>query len=330
MMQASTQTVDYVIRAFRWDDLEGLVSLLQATGEADGEIYFPTLEQLRHEYESPMIDPERDNVVVTLPDGTLIGWGSVEIEDEGRVWADGEVHPAYRRRGIGTALLAFIDEKAAAAGLERVSAEHPVFLQHVGLSTSTENFKLLERAGYHYVRSFYTMQIDFDAPIEASPLPDGLELRPFDQARDLQAVYEAHQDSFQDHYGFHSDPFEEWQHFMVNRPEYDGTLWRIAWDGDQIAGIAINRSFGAADPGKGWVGTLGVRRAYRKRGLGGALLRHSLVGFQARGFHSAGLGVDANSLTNAVALYENAGMYVRLKRDIWRKMVRGDEADIGY
>jgi ribosomal protein S18 acetylase RimI-like enzyme len=73
---------------------------------------------------------------------------------------------------------------------------------------------------------------------------------------------------------------------------------------------------------------LAVRRPWRKRGLGYALLKRSFALFQSRGFKTAALGVDGSSLTNAVALYERAGMYVQQQRIVFRKMLRGTEEDL--
>jgi ribosomal protein S18 acetylase RimI-like enzyme len=51
-----------------------------------------------------------------------------------------------------------------------------------------------------------------------------------------------------------------------------------------------------------------VRRPWRKRGLGLALLNHSFGEFYRRGYRRVGLGVDAQNLTGALRLYEKAGM----------------------
>ena len=59
----------------------------------------------------------------------------------------------------------------------------------------------------------------------------------------------------------------------------------------------------------GWVEELGVRRSWRKKGLGLALLHHSFAEFYRREKHSVGLGVDAENLTGALRLYERAGMH---------------------
>jgi ribosomal protein S18 acetylase RimI-like enzyme len=98
----------------------------------------------------------------------------------------------------------------------------------------------------------------------------------------------------------------------------------IAWDGDQIAGFSLNRY----RMGSGWIGTLGVRRPWRKRGLGEALLLHSFGEFYRRGTKTVGLGVDAQNPTGATRLYQKAGMYPASEFVIYEKELRpGREID---
>jgi mycothiol synthase len=56
--------------------------------------------------------------------------------------------------------------------------------------------------------------------------------------------------------------------------------------------------------------------AFRKRGLGSALLLHAFAGLYARGERRMGLGVDATNETGATRLYESAGMRVAWKADV--------------
>ena len=56
--------------------------------------------------------------------------------------------------------------------------------------------------------------------------------------------------------------------------------------------------------------TLGVRRPYRRRGLGEALLRAAFGFLFARGMRRVILHVDSESLTGATRLYQRAGMQV--------------------
>ena len=70
------------------------------------------------------------------------------------------------------------------------------------------------------------------------------------------------------------------------------------------------------------MGLLAVLRAYRKQGLGLALLRHSFGEFYRRGNRAVGLGVDAQNLTGALRLYEQAGMRVCRKNNTYEKELR--------
>jgi mycothiol synthase len=76
----------------------------------------------------------------------------------------------------------------------------------------------------------------------------------------------------------------------------------------------------------GWVDDLGVRRAYQRRGLGMALLRHVFAAFYARGIRRVGLGGDAENLTGATRLYARAGMRVYRARDLYDKELRPGRA----
>ncbi len=110
---------------------------------------------------------------------------------------------------------------------------------------------------------------------------------------------------------------------MLEDAGFDPTLLFLAMDGDpRIAGINLCRPHSFDDPEMGWVGTLGVRRQWRKRGIGLALLRHSFNEFYRRGKRKVGLGVDAQNLTGALRLYENAGMHVHQAYDHYEKELR--------
>jgi ribosomal protein S18 acetylase RimI-like enzyme len=67
-----------------------------------------------------------------------------------------------------------------------------------------------------------------------------------------------------------------------------------------------------------------VRRPWRQRGLGLALLLHSFNNFYQRGDRAVGLGVDAQSLTGATRLYEKAGMRVTRQHDLYEKIIRDE------
>jgi mycothiol synthase len=161
----------------------------------------------------------------------------------------------------------------------------------------------LSARGYRVIRSSYQMAIDLDDDPPAPEWPTGIEVRTPERDEE-RAVYEAHQEAFEDHWDYVRDPWERWTAHHVG-PHADPTLWFLAVDGDEIAGLALCR----ARPGdEGWVDELGVRRRWRRRGIATALLRHAFREFRSRGLRRARLGVDAENTTGAVRLYEQVGM----------------------
>jgi mycothiol synthase len=185
--------------------------------------------------------------------------------------------------------------------------------------------KLFDDMGYLPIRSSYTMLIEMDAPVPEPEFPAGILVRTYRPETDAEAVYRAQTDSFRDHFGFVEEPFEEglehFRHFW-EQPGFDPTLLFLAMDGDEVAGISLCPPHAIEDSELGWVGTLGVRRPWRKRGIGLALLRYSFNEFYRRGKRKVGLGVDAQNLTGALRLYENAGMHVQQAFDLYEKELR--------
>jgi len=236
----------------------------------------------------------------------------------------GRLDPRYEDMGIGTWMLHWAEQRALHA-LPSVP-DKLRFAPRVGTYRQAEKAKkLFEDMGYHHIRSTYHMLIEMDAPVPEPEFPEGITLRTYNPETDLEVVHRAKIDSFRDHFGFVDEPFEEglkrFKHFWLNEG-FDPTLLFLAMDGNEIAGINLCRPHSFYDPDMGWVGSLGVRRQWRKRGIGLALLRHSFNEFYRRGKRKVGLGVDAQNLTGALRLYENAGMHIHNAFDLYEKEIR--------
>jgi mycothiol synthase len=282
---------------------------------------------IRNEWVSPGFDPAQDIRLVFAPNGEMAGYIEVWTTAKPPVhpWIWGRVHPDYEGLGIGTWMLQWGEGRALQA-LKDVP-DSLRFAPRVGIySNAEQSRKLFEDMGYHYIRSSYRMLIEMDSPVPESIWPEGIMLRIYDPERDAEAVCHAEIESFRDHFGFVEVPFEEafkrFKHFEVGYEGFDPTLVFLAMDGEEIAGINICRPHPYDDPDLGWVGTLGVRRPWRKRGIGLALLRHSFNEFYRRGKRKVGLGVDAQNLTGALRLYENAGMHIHQASDLYEKELR--------
>jgi mycothiol synthase len=196
----------------------------------------------------------------------------------------------------------------------------------VHLNISVHEFKkyvrdVLEAVGYSEVRRGYLMRIALDQPMDKPPLPTGFEFRPFDPQRDGAAVHAVFQETFADHWGnVAQTPYEQWAHTFED-PKFDPTLWYILYHHDTIAAICLCEVSGC-EKSLGLVDVLGVRNVYRKQGFGSTLLRHGFHAFQERGFEHVSLEVDTQNKTNAVAVYERAGMSVYRCIVVYRKVLR--------
>ncbi|MCL4273027.1 MAG: GNAT family N-acetyltransferase [Anaerolineales bacterium] len=283
-------------------------------------------DAIRTEWGSPGFDPARDTRLVFSPEGELVGYIEVWTNAKPPVhpWIWGRVHPGFSGLGIGTWLLEWAESHA-----RRVLKELPSdvrFAPRLGIyRPAVESKKLFDDRGFRQIRSSYQMRINLEEAPPTPLLPDGITIRTADPENDIRAVYEAAEESFRDHFGHLPEPFEEgfarFKHFFTGAG-FDPTLWFLAMKGDQIVGISLCRPNAYEDADLGWVNTLGVRRPWRKYGLGLALLQHSFGEFYKRGKRKVGLGVDAENLTGALRLYEKAGMHIHMAFDLFEKTIR--------
>ncbi|HET6596245.1 MAG TPA: GNAT family N-acetyltransferase [Anaerolineales bacterium] len=317
----------FTVRGAQAEDVESALELFNAWAlSVMQEKEITDAHAVRNEWNSPGFDPESDIRLVFAPNGEMAGYVEVwtTVKPPVHPWIWGRVHPNYEDMGIGTWLLQWAEMRALKALPEL--PEGPRFAPRVGTYRQAEKpKKLFADMGYHHIRSSYTMIIEMQEPVPEPLFPEGITLRTYNAQTDTAATYRAVEDSFLDHFGFVKQPFEDalkrFRHFWEDE-DSDPTLMFLAMDGDEIAGINLCRPHAFDDPQMGFVGTLGVRRPWRKRGLGLALLRHSFNEFYRRGKRKVGLGVDAQNLTGALRLYENAGMHVHHVFDQYEKELR--------
>lgn len=317
-----------ITRAASRADAESVVDLLNACAVAELGAPDTKLETLLMEWSGPGRDLANDTFLVTTPEGQVVGYADIYDRVPYRIWSFGRVHPDFRGRGIGAHLI-HLAETAAQRAIPRAPANARVTLSQSILHQNTAAGELLRQNGYNLVRHFWRMVIDLDSPPPAPVWPEGITVRTMMRGQDDRAVHEAIHDSFSDHWGYVAWPFEEFEHYMLGDPQFDPSLVFLAMDGNQVAGLSFCFPRIDEDPDMGWVGDLGVRRPWRRMGLGLALLQHSFGEMYRRGRKRAGLGVDTESLTGATRLYERAGMRVARQYDRYEKELRpGEELSV--
>ena len=316
----------YTSRPPAMDDIPAAVELFNKCSlEMIGAKEF-SAKEIGMEWSTPGLNPETDQRIVLSPEGRLVGYLEVWAISETPVhpWVWGRVHPDHKDLGIGTALLTWGEERARQV-IPIVPAEARVAFRSGTVDGHQPSNDLLQDYGMTLIRHSFQMRIMMTEAPPQPVWPEGITIRPF-QPEDIEAVYRADDEAFADHFGYVPEDFEagleRFSHFFLNDEGYDPDLWFITWDGDEIAGISLCRKHSWEDETLGWVSSLAVRRPWRKRGLGLALLQHSFNAFWQRGKAGVGLGVDAENLTGALNLYKKAGMHVHRQRNLYEKELR--------
>jgi mycothiol synthase len=242
-------------------------------------------------------------------DGTAVGFAAgMERGPSNDYWAT--VRPEVAGLGLSSWLLSRAEQHALGAG--------SVVLRAGCIAENITAASLFRDLGFREVRHYFQMRVDFErAPAAPSP-PAGIELTPL-RAEDARAFHATLNEAFAEEWGWHAAPFEEWRERRLEAPDTDLSLWFVARDGDELAGVVRCE---ARRDGGGWVGALGVLEPWRRRGLGRALLLHAFGEFHRRGAPYVGLGVDAENPTGATRLYEAAGMRVVREDVVYEKELR--------
>lgn len=305
-------------------DVAALMELQNAVSIADYGVGEVDERLAREPYNLPSMDVERDTWFVHDAEGRPAGLVEFYDGEELHVapYVFLRVRPDLADSPLTDALLAWADWRAP-DNLHLAPVGARVAMSTDVASVNTRLIAALERNGWSRERASWRMEIDLaGATLPAPAWPEGISVRSADLDADARAIHRAVEDTFSDHYGFVPQPFDEWLHFRTRFFEAEPDLWFLAMDGAEIAGVALCSSRRPAEPDVGWVSSLGVRRAWRRRGLALALLRHAFRELDVRGVPRVGLGVDAESLTGATALYEKAGMRVVRESYEYARVVR--------
>ena len=304
-------------------DYEAYADLLGEANRFDGVDYAPAADVLKVEFSHGEFDPRRDILLADI-DGVLVAAAKAEVRTRDGIGVhdvEGWIRPAWRRRGLGRALLHWTERRAAEVA--RVDGRPPKRALSAWPDEGQVGAKALYASeGYEIVRYGFMMVRDLVDPIPDRQLPAGLEIRPVVET-DHRRIWDADTEAFRDHWD-HAErtesDFESW----FATPDLDTSLWRVAWDGDEVAGCVMtfvwpseNEALGLS---RGWLEHISVRRPWRRRGLASALIADALRALRDAGLAEAALGVDAKNLTGALRVYEAIG-FRRAKTGVsYRKM----------
>lgn len=309
-------------------DLPAMAEVANAANAANGDTEFVSagslgvwVANLSH------IDPAEDVVLAIVRD-RLVAWSFIEWADtndgERHYRCFGDVHPGWRRRGIGAAMLARNEDR-----LREISAASghmaPQKLMTWLNDGDAGGIALVRSNGYQKVRTYRHMVRPNLHGIDLPDMPPGLEVRPL-RREQLAQLWTAMTEAFQDHFGAF-DASESAFHRWSEDPLLDPELLVVAFDGEEIAGAVQ----GTIDPDenaaqgylRGWTDPIFTRRAWRRRGLASALLGRALLALRERGMTSAQLGVDSQNANEALTLYRRHGFEIERSSSEWHKPLTG-------
>ena len=152
-------------------------------------------------------------------------------------------------------------------------------------------------------------------------MPERLEVRPV-KPEHMRSIWNADVEAFRDHWGYSPPKEDDFQRWLKD-PLLDPSLFKIAWDGDQVAGMVQNfvnhNENEEYERQRGYTEGICVRRPWRKRGLAKSLIVQSMQMFKEMGMTETALGVDAENTSGALNLYKSCGYKVVKQSTTYRK-----------
>jgi len=296
----------YSVRPALLHDIEAVHDIIATQNVIDYGEELTTIDGLKKTWEN--LDLETATCTA-YADGKLAGYAVLLEGDSPYIYlADrGNVDLAFQ-------LLTILEEKAVTHKTEKVKLFTKISERNNTL------LQLFASNGYKSNLSFMIMELVMDEPPAIPQWPEGIAVRPFIKGQDEQETYQTDEEAAEDK-GYHNPlSYEDWVKRMgMDRESFEPGLWFLGCAGNEIAGVALNVVTERSKAG--WVDHLSVRRAWRKKGIGKALLLHSFGEFYRRGVQRVKLSVDSKSLTNAPHLYEHVGMQTVQQYHIYTKEI---------
>jgi len=289
-------------------DVPRLVRLINEADAVDRVDDATTAEDVQMSLTWPEGDPLRDRWVVEDPadPDRLIGegvcWKAASTE---RANVDARVHPDWRRRGLGSALLTRAIARAHEKGAEYLASGADDRLP------GSQAF--LERHGFVANAVWVLMHCPADVTLAAPVLPTGYTIRPYSAVNDVPTLNTALNRGFIGHFQHREGTDAEMAHWLEGphvRP--DGIFVAFGPTGDAAgvcwADISPTRHAQRGTP-TGYIDALGVVPEHRRAGLGRALLLTVMRWLRAQG--ETAIELDAwghNDL--ALPLYQGVGFRI--------------------
>ncbi len=316
-MTASNANPNVTLRAYRGpEDHPAIIGIVNAISAFNGDPDQGTVADLDNYYgHLDHADLPRDCAIVEI-DGDPVAYARTSWEEltggDRRIVSFVFVNPDVRGIGVEERLVDHALRRAETL-IPEIGGGAAVTVIMSAAGRDTELIDLVEGLGLERARRFAALvRPDLD-DIPDIPMPQPLDVRPIapDDRAMHRRVFDANKRALSDSYGQTASSDERWAAF-IGFPRLNPGLWRVAFDGDAIAGQILNYLGEPDDDGSviGFTEWITVQAEYRRRGLARALLAESLRAVRDAGASSASLSVDTQNPNQALTLYESLGFRI--------------------
>lgn len=302
----------FSFRPASFDDINLIHQLVTQQNILDFGDPLRTVADIERIWNGPTFDLETDSLLAISPNGQAAGYAEIRDREDCFVYLSKD----YQSIDLSNHLLRFLEQRARA---QKVGTSAVELWGQVGFRNQTL-VDTFEANGFTSDISFLIMEIEMSEKPPASPWPDGIQVRAFVKNKDEEVTYQTDEEAAKDK-GYHAPlSFKKWTARMgMDKKSFDPSIWFLACEQAEVAGVALNVL--NQETQVGWVDHLSVRRDWRHKGIGKALLLHSFSEFFERGIRTIKLSVDSKSLTNAPRLYESVGMKTVQKYHVYKKAI---------
>ncbi|MHB8112036.1 MAG: GNAT family N-acetyltransferase [Bellilinea sp.] len=301
-----------VWRSIEPKDEAALVELDAACKSVDGEE--PVSNLPTDALKAAAIHSDNSLCVAVRDQLAAVGWLLVSEPAEGvqRIRLGGQVHPEFRRRGIGEALLSWAELRALQVAQPGLTLQLVITNEAL---TEGANVLYLEY-GYENVLTEQMLVRPLDEVALPDPLPEDLTARAWDAAS-APLFFQAYAEGFSDRLGDIVPVQAEWiASYAEEDEQFRPDLSRVVLEDEKPVGFVTCE----VDGKTGWISQIAVVQEHRRKGLAHALLLDALQRFQQEGCEEAALHVNANN-ARAAAVFVDAGFVPRLIRARFMKEI---------
>jgi len=312
-------------RPLRPEDAAALFQLEVDCASVDGGTSIATIADQKTKLEQAGDKLTTDTLCAVDSTGRMAAAAWVSCDDhsahEYRAFLDGRVHPNYRGQGLGSFILRWMEARARQA-LSAQNEDRPGVLRIEFHDRGDDALALFEQHGFRFAFAEEEWRRDLRAAVPVTELPEGMAVVTWSPQRATQ-FFDVYQDAFRERPGFPNWSEEVWRHNFTDGAGFRSDLSLLLLQGTEALGFAVCHveTEGAEDPaGVGWIVQMGVRPAWRRRGLASALLNEAMCRFQAEGLRRAALEVNIDNEA-ALHLYQRLGFERQRRRTVYKKTV---------